>query len=706
MKKQIFSVKLYLQGLKKVRAAGIAASICVIVLNAIIPIVNLINRSRFDMFGASQEREIVEVTHGQLIPFSMLFIIFAPILVYTMFSYLNERSKSDFFHSLPQTRTCVFISFLSAIVTWELAILAVSTVVNSILWALVPYYHVGLLTVLGTWAHYAVLALLMTGFMTLAMTLTGTVVSNFLIFALVTLFVRTAGTLFIYSVENITPVFILSESWLRFLSFEYFLPWDMFMSILAMDDPLDNMALLAYSFGIAILLLAASAFFYKRRRSEIAGQSAPNKRLHSAFRSAVTIPFILIIVFSICSDGVDGYQLVLAAIALLVYCLYELMTQKKIKLLIKAMPKIIIPLVAGIVFMSGIFFTRNIINGVTPSENEISSISLLQNPSRSQSYESLVSHGIPVNNAEASKIVSEALWENIHHGTENWHSERMQLLSVSIELDSGRTVARKMYVTGDDYTKILELFATSDEYKKASLPLPKDSEIQDIHVYFKHMNEISAYDTKEVWESFKKEYGALSEKQQIALKALSERSSHENITPVIHVWGRLNDEKFYSKYPLLNQYTPKTTRLFAEELADNKHPQTHIDKYAGELNELAKLDLEETAHFDFHIEITPITADGKTQEITLSNAPYLQNNKKVEKSTTFFYTMSNLDGINRDEDSERTLYCLYAYYNYSGKFEGGKYSSDYKAGSLALVIALTDDEYKIIEEGMDSITKP
>ena len=95
--KNIFSYKLYLQGLRKIRTAGVAMAIVIIVLNAWIPI-NCITS------GGNHGRYVTSVDAGMFAPFGFLLMFFAPLLVYNMFSFLNERKGSDFFHSLPQKR--------------------------------------------------------------------------------------------------------------------------------------------------------------------------------------------------------------------------------------------------------------------------------------------------------------------------------------------------------------------------------------------------------------------------------------------------------------------------------------------------------------------------------------------------------------------------------------------------------------------------
>ena len=57
--KNLFSVKMYLQGLKKVRGAGIATAITVIVTNALVPIITLINEltRQYDIYDVAISRD-------------------------------------------------------------------------------------------------------------------------------------------------------------------------------------------------------------------------------------------------------------------------------------------------------------------------------------------------------------------------------------------------------------------------------------------------------------------------------------------------------------------------------------------------------------------------------------------------------------------------------------------------------------------------
>ena len=162
--KNIFSFQLYLQGLRKIRVAGIAMAVSLIALNTWCPLELIMSQSAVGF----------PPDVGTFAPFGYLLVLFAPLLVYNMFSYLNDRTGSDFFHALPQKRICIYISFMSAVFTWIVATLFVSTLVNAILWTVSGIYiGAPLKAALITPLNFLLLAAVSAGFMALAMTLTG-----------------------------------------------------------------------------------------------------------------------------------------------------------------------------------------------------------------------------------------------------------------------------------------------------------------------------------------------------------------------------------------------------------------------------------------------------------------------------------------------------------------------------------------------------
>ena len=81
----LFSPKLYWQGIKKIRAIGIAAAICVIIPNALIAIIAAIQRNSLHIFH-SQHKMTVSIS---------LFTVYAGICAaYGIFYvFVSQRTK-------------------------------------------------------------------------------------------------------------------------------------------------------------------------------------------------------------------------------------------------------------------------------------------------------------------------------------------------------------------------------------------------------------------------------------------------------------------------------------------------------------------------------------------------------------------------------------------------------------------------------------
>ena len=705
MKNKIFSLKLYLQGLKKIRAVGIASAICIIVLNAIIPIIAFIENSAG---WPGTVRSIKEVTIGMFAPFGLLVMLFAPLTVLLMFSYLNERSKSDFYHSLPQTRLCVYMSFMAAVLTWLTATLIASALINSLIWIMAPYYHLSFISVLLSFIAQFILTVLISGFMCFAMMLTGTVISNVLIFALVALFVRTTGTMFIYGVEEVTPIFLLSESWLKIFSFEYFLPWKVLVGVFDGEGATD-FGLLIYSLIIGILLLAASGYLYIKRRSEIAGQSAPNKILQLIYRSAVTLPFLLIIVFCMIVDGLESYLVVLFAIALLVYLLFELMTMKNIKSMFRSLKNFYIPVVAAFVFMCGIYITSNAIINVQPEPDEISGITILKGSNYGGTYEAIQTSDITVSVPEANEIISESLIEYINNGFDRRGDVYLKQMRVLITLDSGRKIGRYVYVTQEEYDLIYDAFSSSEQYGNALIKLPENREITSVSVSDKYIGIESSGGINAFWSSFVDEYNSLSREKQIELKKRSIQYAYRSDVMSLQVGGYVGADHFTSWYLISEEYTPKTMAAVALYVNNTKAgdiPQKAIEEYSEALSGLS---FEKPLYY-YHMNMTLAqcfgdyatyrSATGNSVDADTVILEYQQEILKFLSENKELYDFS---------DPDRKLYSILLEFSYETLEKGVKDSEyetylkedanyEYAYDTLHLYFAMTDEEFSEIAQ--------
>lgn len=196
-----FSFGLYREGLKKVRLIGIVAAVLCIVITALIPIVSIVNASRNPEgyygetnWGAYHAPNVKTVEADDFAPL-LLILVFTPLIIFMMFSYLNKRSESDFFHSIPYHRETVYLSFTAAAMTWIWGIVIVSLTVSGILWGVHPYAVFAVTDLLQLGLAYFLSTAFIAGIALVAMMLTGTVATNLFLFMLIAGFVRVFGWL-------------------------------------------------------------------------------------------------------------------------------------------------------------------------------------------------------------------------------------------------------------------------------------------------------------------------------------------------------------------------------------------------------------------------------------------------------------------------------------------------------------------------------
>ncbi len=609
--KKIFSVKLYIEGLKRIKLAGIAAAIAVILLNALLPLIEIVNdHRRYDITGVIGH-SVNSVEPYEFLPFGLLMLAFGAIFAYSMFSFLNERNRSDFFHAIPHKRICVYLSFVSAIFTWIFAILAVSTGLNAILYSFSQYHSVNLSVVLVTPLVMLVASTMVAAFMTLAMTLTGTVISNVLIFVLVLLFGRTVGQIFVTALRELAPIVKYGDSFLNYLELEFSLPFQ-----LLTGEGFDNAPLVIYTAVVTLLIFAVGALCYMRRRSETATKSAPSRFLQHVYRTAISLPFFLFIVLTAITDGLDlSTQLALLVVALLVYCLFELMTTKKIKSLVKALPMMVIPILLSGIFTGAVYLSRNAVLNQVPSLDEVESIGKQESISYNPTYRELRTNDTFISSDEAKELVLKALERNVEQirkygNTRGWvvvdengnmKEEIYTREILKIRLTNGRTIGRYLSLTETEYETLMSLFLESEDYLESYLDLPTSREIDAISVGGGDFDES---DIKRLWASFVQEFDALSRTEKLDYVEKSYRSEE---VARLFVGGTYRLKAFSSNYPISYEYMPRTSQMYLEMAAKAGVIQQDMKTLEMMIDVLSSETITENVENHFSITVTPLS---------------------------------------------------------------------------------------------------
>lgn len=586
---KFFSFKLYREGIKKSKLVGLTGSIIITALCALVPLVGILTPRYYEP-GYTPPIDIIGASEFA-IPL-LLVLPLAPLLVSTMFNYLNKRNESDFYHSIPFTRPCVYFSFLAASFTWVVIALVASITATSLLWLIAPYTTYSLLTPLVLFVTYFLATLLLAAFMAVAMTLTGTNISNVLIFVLLFGFVRLSGAFFIMALENEYPILVTALTPARLLSVDFSMPLALFSAVtIGGAQVFSNYGVWIYTAILSIALIAAGCFFYTKRRSEMAGQSAPNRLLQHVYRCAITLPMAFITAFILLLDGFEfTILLVMTVLTLIVYYLFEIITTKKLKNCLSATPYLLVVLAGGILFGVSIPLAGNGALYYTPDADEIKSISMYNQQNSygyyDSTYEDLLIGKVEISSPEALKMVADELKEMketslassprkylnpdiyVYDEMTGGYYDKLDIeykqVTLKITDKSGIVRGRTLCFTEDEYLKLQMLFAETKEYENALLAMPTDKEILSIWtpISFDYDGDMESENQK-MWDSFVKEYNALSLEEKVEYKSSGDYYYSEL---GFEISGSVGVNSFSRRYNVDLQYFPKTAKLMVEAM--------------------------------------------------------------------------------------------------------------------------------------------
>ncbi|MDR1412485.1 MAG: hypothetical protein LBJ07_00970 [Actinomycetes bacterium] len=342
-RKALFSVGLYREGLAQLKLPALLLGIVTVVLNALIPIVGWLSDSGNPFDGQSIEMI-------GLVGFAILYVYVAPIVLsLRLFNFGNARNRSDFYHGLPPTRVSLWLSFLAAIASWLVGTVVVAIGVSTGLYALMGA-HIVLASIpimiafLGCGALYLCVAT------ALAMTVTGTLLSNIVVTILIVCFPRYVSSLFASTVAAGVPNLPSSQVGLfnlRLSNTLFMLPSVFSESNIAGGAiaRADNML---YTLALTVVLGAVGLWLFVHRRSEDADKSAPSRSMQLVYRVCVALVPALGIVATVSLNTGTLYVLsyaelwpiiiLLGTLSAIAFCVFELLTTKSWKSLARALP--------------------------------------------------------------------------------------------------------------------------------------------------------------------------------------------------------------------------------------------------------------------------------------------------------------------------------------------------------------------------------
>ncbi len=592
MKQKIrFNFKLYLEGLRQLRVTGVIGLILMIGAPILLAI-SMANQQVPDV-----PTTMTGVEYQMLLLFN--FISFMPIFTMLLFQFLNKRNASDFYHVIPHTRSTVYLSFTLSVLTWIIVLIA-SSVVTGIICASINHTYMTLeINSLLAFAIYCISACFVVGgAIMIAKGLTGTILNSLILTAIILFLPRFLITLFISTLENhpmlrecmgnaFTEASINPVIGIVF----YFLGIDNSLDIYRM---VCNVPTILYGFGLGLIYYVLGGILYCRRSSETATQSAPNRILQAIYRIIVAMimcSLLITVLFQqkeLYKADIDvSTYVIIYIIIIFVYFLYELLTTRKLKNLIHAIPTLAIVAVLNVALYFGIQGAYNSALKFRPAADEINSITVLSEDIHRDTWLDYRAYvlsevgGIELDDPEIIQDVSDCMnryMDIVENSSVAWDSMKMEIET------NGATKKRNVYLTNSCYQAINEALAKNEKFRKEWMSLPQSKYISILPNLYQGEGASEEYD---LYQMFCDEMKNVSFEEWYEC---SETYASTQMTFVVHTV--LNGKSYNVEIPVYDKLAPNTLTSYlniVETQQKNKLEEAHealteIQKTGAEVN--------------------------------------------------------------------------------------------------------------------------
>lgn len=513
MVRKFFNFGLYRDMLRQLRTMGIVFGVLCIVASVLPVLISFTTGYNVPSIAQATPALLVFMYIGGL------------TFVLAAFSFLHKRASSDFYHSLPDSRVCTYTSILAAVLTWVYAII-ISTILLTWLSYVafgLPFNHSYIPWLL---AVYLAGTTFVVGGSLIAVGVTGTLLSNIIVAGLVIFLPR--FILLFYTAAAIGTAQIVGAHELGlFFDPATNLPTAFIFNLFTVDvgsmsDLFFNTGGLIYTAVLGVLYLALGGLLFRFRRSELAGSSAPNRVLQHVYRCAITLPFVMVLFNHYIgysrmagADISDAVSIIIFVISLAVYFVFEIVTTRKAKNLLRAAPWYLAVVAAAVLLSLAAHATGDAMLNTKPSAEEIKYVSIgadrgeFIGAARTVSYTRLLTDKIRYEEPEIKKMLSEGLEKTIElhtTGTDVYIGADNHGGAFGLALTDGRQISRVIILAQSGWDRLHALQLQNVAYQEAYRSLPRDTEISAINL--PRLDEAAA---RQVWQTFRQEVQGLSD---------------------------------------------------------------------------------------------------------------------------------------------------------------------------------------------------
>lgn len=582
--KKFFNKGLYFEGLRQTKLASLIIIAIMCLWAVFFPL------SKLSL--GPEEFVIVSNISGSNFNPLLLFCygILIPALGLSLFSFLNKRNSSDFYHSLPHKRVTIYCSLMLSVVTWlAIAIVLPSTIELVICMFGSRSIEMELSSILPFVLNVFCSGLFILGAGLVAMSLTGTLFSNIVTTLLIIFLPRIVFSGALESVRVLSLV--LPDNYFS-VTPSSIIPFESFFSLFTSQDGKSLVVNALYCLVIAIIYLTIGGILFNKRKSESAGFAAINNKVQTIIRVALSF----IVSMFACMSLLSGEDLLLIIIffllAIILFFAYEYLSTKKLSNIKKSMPGLGILLLLTLIFLGGVTMAKNSILSVDWNVEETSSVKVSTNNlySGDASYESLMAAKLELHDEKIIEMLVNELKENQENakkGTETFHNiyynyGGFHFLPVEITTKQGKTHKRELNISDENYGKLYDMLIGNTEYLSA-LTTP-DSSPSNVFVSCDSYN-FNSEESRKIYDMYVEELKGIDPEIILAVKqntpfvyatesSVEKLITETNESPVyMSVSGRQDYQNYYNYYAL-GSLTPNTLKytlsLLNQENADDK----------------------------------------------------------------------------------------------------------------------------------------
>jgi len=576
--KQNFNANLYREGLRRMTLTGsLFLSLMMIgaVMGAVLTL--LVSYTTSDVFYTEMSARGAGTTLG--IGIGLLMPFFSALSTLILFSFLNKRNSSDFFHSIPHKRKTIFWSFFAALLTWIWGSIISTTLVTVAILGIGAIFGVISIPV-GTLLLFSLVSilpsmmasLLIIAVVLLAMSLTGNVFSNIvtalLIMFLPRVLISALTGMVVLSVHNVVG----------------------FTSLSFITNPSYNIAVtmgigsgwrigpLIYTFVLAVIYLAVAARVFNRRKSEMATNPASNRRtqllIRTSLATAVAFPAAVIIFAVLTGDFSRELApiMIVGAIAayllaIVVYFAYEFISRKRVANFARLLPGLALVMAINIMFSTVAFGSHMFIVHRTLDVDNVRSVQIHDMNHFVnlgwQSYELHNLQNLRFDDEEIVAILVRALntqLGRIRRGeTRSWYGTT----SITFNTNLG-AVRRNIPIELNCWERLREIFFADEEFVRIANTMPSIERVYNITTGVGSSEilsgiELSQSDMLRIYQALREDMRSLCRFE------MQERLWDWQATRFLTIWvhGYVGRHYFVSQYTICEQ-TPRAAALLFE----------------------------------------------------------------------------------------------------------------------------------------------